>query len=56
MFRDPIEKVGGGPRLELFGRQPTAGWVVRGNEVWRDQHHQGVEEVLDAEHVEESDE
>jgi hypothetical protein len=56
VFRDPIAKGGGGPRLELFGHQPTAGWVVWGNEVERNQHHQGVEDVLDAEEVENSEE
>ena len=50
-FRQPTEQVGCAPRLELFGRRQTPGWVVWGNEVERDQLHQGVEELLDAEEV-----
>jgi N6-adenosine-specific RNA methylase IME4 len=56
VFRQMIEKVGSGPRLELFGGDPMQGWVVWGNEVERDQLHRGVEDVLDAEEVENSDE
>jgi len=55
-FRQLVEQVGNGPRLELFGRRQVPGWVVWGNEVESDKFHQGVEDVLDAEQVEESDE
>ena len=51
-FRQLVEQVGNAPRLELFGRRQVPGWVVWGNEVERDQLHQGVEELLDAEEVE----
>jgi N6-adenosine-specific RNA methylase IME4 len=33
LFRRLIEKVSGGPYLELFGRRPVDGWTVWGNEV-----------------------
>lgn len=33
MFRQIIERVGTGPFLELFGRQPADGWTVFGNQV-----------------------
>jgi hypothetical protein len=56
VFRDPIERVGSGLRLELFGGDPVSGWVVWGNEVESDKFHQGVGELLDAEHVENSGE
>jgi len=55
-FRQLVEQVGNAPRLELFGRRQVPGWVVWGNEVERDQLHQSVEAVLDAEHGENSDE
>ena len=55
-FRQLVEQVGNGPRLELFGRRQVAGWAVWGNEVESDKFHQGVGEVLDVEQVEESDE
>jgi N6-adenosine-specific RNA methylase IME4 len=55
-FRQLVEQVGNGPRLELFGRRQVAGWTVWGNEVESDKFHQGVGELLDAEQVEESDE
>jgi len=55
-FRQLVEQVGRGPRLELFGRREVPGWVIWGNEVERDRLHQGVEELLDAEQVEDSDE
>ncbi len=55
-FRRLVEQVGNGPRLELFGRRQVADWVVWGNELAREQLHQEVEELLDVERVEESDE
>ncbi len=55
-FRQIVEQVGNGPRLELFGRQQVPNWVVWGNEVEREQLHQGVGEVLDAERQDEEDE
>ena len=51
-FRQLVEQVGKAPRLELFGRRQAPGWVVWGNEVERDRLHRGVEELLDAEEVE----
>ena len=50
-FRQLVEQVGKAPRLELFGRRQVPGWVVWGNEVESDLLHQGVEELLDAEEV-----
>lgn len=35
IFRKDIEEVSPGPRLELFGREESPGWVVWGNEVSR---------------------
>jgi N6-adenosine-specific RNA methylase IME4 len=32
-FRELIEQVSPGPRLELFGRHPVPGWTVLGNQV-----------------------
>lgn len=54
LFRDLIEKVGSGPRLDLFGGDPVKDWVVPGNEYEGDQLYQGVEDSLDAEHDENS--
>ncbi len=34
--RKKIEKVSGGPYLELFGRMPVRGWTVYGNQITRD--------------------
>ena len=34
--RKKIEKVSGGPYLELFGRMPVRGWTVYGNQIARD--------------------
>jgi N6-adenosine-specific RNA methylase IME4 len=56
VFRQMIEKVGAGPRLELFGRRQVSGWVVWGNEVESERFHQGVEDLLDAERDENSGE
>jgi N6-adenosine-specific RNA methylase IME4 len=56
VFRNLIEKVGSGPRLDLFGSDPLEGWVIAHTEVERDQLHRGVEDVLDAEHDENSGE
>jgi len=55
-FRQLVEQVGQAPRLELFGRRQVPGWVVWGNEVARDELHQGVADVLNAEQQEEADE
>ncbi len=38
-FRQLVEQVGNGPRLELFGRREVSGWVVWGNEVESDKFH-----------------
>ena len=46
LFRDLIEKVGSGPRLDLFGGEPVQGWVLGDSEVERDHHHQGVADLL----------
>ncbi len=35
--RARIERLVGGPYLELFGREPAPGWTVWGNEVDRDE-------------------
>lgn len=35
-IRKKIEKVSGGPYLELFGRMPVRGWTVYGNQIARD--------------------
>ena len=50
VFRDLIERVGSGARLDLFGSDPLEGWVIAHNEVEREQLHQGVDDVLNAEH------
>lgn len=34
--RDSIERCSPGPYLELFGREPVAGWTVLGNQIARD--------------------
>ena len=51
-FRQIVEQVGNGPRLELFGRRKVPGWVAWGNEVERDQLRKDVSELLDVERVE----
>jgi len=56
VFRQLVEQVSQAPRLELFGRRQVPGWVVWGNEVERDELHQGVGELLDVEQGGESDE
>ena len=52
LFRDLIEKVGSGPRLDLFGGEPVQGWVLGDSKVEHDQLHRGGEDVLDGEKVE----
>jgi hypothetical protein len=51
-FRDLIERVGSGPRLDLFGSELVQGWALADSEVEQDQLHQGVEELLDGEQFE----
>ena len=44
-FRDAIERVSPGPRLELFAREVNEGWVAWGNQIRRGLFDQSVEEI-----------